>query len=188
MRTIDVVRVNGWHFVTAGGIGLPVSIIETVEKLRRGPKGSRVMARLTGSGLYALAMFYHTFFAARLARTVEVRIGTQFESLPLYALLIANMSTIGRYMRVAPEAHVADGHLRVVTFGAQSPWHLATAAMRTLNGSHGGAASVRTFTGRCVTLRTDTPTPFCADGETRLCDTSFKIEIVPNALSLICPL
>ena len=186
-RSIDVIRVIHWHFITVGGIGLPVHVIETVDRLRGGPACVRACARLTGSGLYALAMLYHLVHPAGMIAKVELRLADVTLDLPVYALLIANVGTIGRYMRVAPDAFVDDGQLRVVAFGAKSPWHMAAAGLRTFNGSHGRLAHVHVFSGRKLKLTTNRPTRFCADGELKSPAASFDIEIVPRAIALICP-
>jgi diacylglycerol kinase (ATP) len=186
-RSVDVIRVNHWHFITAGGIGLPVHVIETVDQLRRGPACVRAGARLAGSGLYALCMLYQLIRPAQPVTKLEVHLEDGTIGLSVYALLVANVGTIGRYMRVAPEAGVEDGQLRVVAFSAGSPWSFAAAGLRTLNGSHGRMSSVHMFSGRRLKLTTDRPTRFCADGELRSPSVSYDIEVVPRAIHLIRP-
>jgi diacylglycerol kinase (ATP) len=186
VRTIDVVRVNDWYFITAGGIGLPAHVINTVNQSRRGSGWLNACVRRAGSGLYALSTLYHVTRAAGTAETMALKLEDQTVRLPVYALLVANLSTIGKYMHIAPGACPGDGQLRVVVFAARSCRSFAAAALRTLNGSHGRSASVSMYRGRRLNLTTDRPTTFCADGELKLCGSSFDFEVIPGAIRVIC--
>ena len=185
---IDVIRVNSWHFVTAGGIGLPVDVVETVGGLRRRSGPAPALAQILGPALYPLSMAYHLFRGARTARTVDVELDDRKMRLRVVALLVANLRSVGRYMQIAPQASLADGLLHLFVLEATgSRLALVSSALRTLNGSAARGACVRMLSGRRLTLNTEGRTSFCADGELGLRGSTFKLEVVPEGINVICP-
>jgi diacylglycerol kinase family enzyme len=91
VRNIDVIRVNAWHFITSGGVGLPVDVLETVDDLRGRTGPGRRCARLLGSGLYPISMLYHLIRGVGQARNVELQLDGRRISLRVQALLVSNL-------------------------------------------------------------------------------------------------
>lgn len=185
VRQIDVIRVNSWHFITSGGVGLPVAVLETVDHLRG---SSRWCARRLGSGLYPMALLYHLIRGAGKAQNVELILDGRKLDLSIHALLVSNLQRIGKYMCIAPRADAADGRLHLFALeAAGSRLQVALSALSTLARQEGRHHGVRMLSGRRLVLNMERATTFCADGETRLCSSSFRFDVVPGGVQLICP-
>ncbi|NIP43214.1 MAG: hypothetical protein GWO41_07945, partial [candidate division Zixibacteria bacterium] len=55
-RNIDCIRVNGYHYLTSGGIGLGTDVIKTVDKMLKGGRFSKWLVRKLGNRIYSLGV------------------------------------------------------------------------------------------------------------------------------------
>lgn len=58
LQPVDVIGVNGWYYVTAGGIGLPSEVAGIANAIKSKGKSGRVIGQISGSKLYILVMIY----------------------------------------------------------------------------------------------------------------------------------
>lgn len=118
----------------------------------------------------ATAFLRATLRAIRAYRAAPVRVevdGAEWFEDRLLLLAVANGTTFGKGMRVAPGADPGDGVFDVVAVRAVSTLRLVRELPRLYLGWHLSAAPVRHTRGRQVRLNPGAPLPpFDADGET----------------------
>lgn len=118
----------------------------------------------------ATAFLGATLRAIRCYRPVPARVevdGAPWFEGDLLLLAVANGTTFGKGMRVAPGADPGDGMFDVVAVRGMSRLQLVRELPRLYLGRHLGAAPVRHIRGRQVRLLPSGPLPpFDADGET----------------------
>ena len=111
-----------------------------------------------------------TLAALRRYRSVPVRVwldGEAWYEGPLFLLAVANGTTFGKGMRVAPQARPDDGALDVVLVGDVSGWELMLRLPQVYLGRHLHARPVQHRRAREVRLEPLAPLPpFDVDGET----------------------
>jgi diacylglycerol kinase (ATP) len=111
-----------------------------------------------------------TLVALRRYRCVPARVivdGEPFYEGPLFLLAVANGTTFGKGMRIAPLADPADGLLDVVVVGAIAGWQLLHRLPQVYLGRHLAAGPVRYRRAREVELQPLAALPpFDVDGET----------------------
>lgn len=121
-------------------------------------------------GRGATAFLRATLRAIRLYRAVEVKVEVdrkRWFSGKMLLLAVANGTTFGKGMRVAPAADPGDGEFDVIAVHSVSRGRLLRELPRLYLGRHLGAAPVRFTRGRQVRLLPAEPVPpFDADGET----------------------
>ncbi len=149
---------------------------------------SQAVNAIPGRG--AGAFLGATLSALRRYRCVRatVRLDDQrwFEG-PLLILAVANGSTFGKGMRVAPHACLDDGEFDVVAVGEVPGWELALRLPQVYLGRHLRARPVRHARARKVSLEPIDPLPpLEADGET-YAPGPVTFTIVPGALRIAAP-
>ena len=188
VRPIDMIRVNGWHFLTCGGIGFPCEVIRLVESLRHGNSLIKSLCRWSGEAIYATATAYRLL--NDLVSSMQVRIETESSNRKVAAhmVIIANQPRFGRRFCVAPDADDCDGQLDICLFAdTKSKTNLARNILRTIPGTHTNHPGVEMFRANRLTVHTENETDFFGDGEIQLCARSYDIDIVPRAINVICP-
>jgi YegS/Rv2252/BmrU family lipid kinase len=131
---------------------------------------------------------YQIAAAGVLARwrpiTYDLTVDGRTERLRGHTVIVANGAWYGGALKVAPAARLDDGLLDLVTIGAVSRRRLlpVLAAMR--RGGHLTMPGIASRPAREVTIATDRPTPFYADGE-RLPAGPVTVRVRPAALRLI---
>jgi diacylglycerol kinase (ATP) len=128
-----------------------------------------------------------TLSALRRYRCVPVGVevdGERWYEGPLFLLAVANGTTFGKGMRIAPDARVDDGAFDVVLVGEIAGLELVRRLPQVYLGRHLGARPVRHRRGVRVLLEPRAPLPpFDIDGETyRSCAAVFEIQ--PGALRI----
>jgi diacylglycerol kinase (ATP) len=126
-----------------------------------------------------------TLAALRRYRCVPVRAALDGEAWfegPLFLLAVANGTTFGKGMRVAPHARPDDGLFDVVAVGEVSGWELVLRLPQVYLGRHLSARPVQHARARQVLLEPLAPLPpFDADGETYPSGT-VTFTVAPGAL------
>jgi diacylglycerol kinase (ATP) len=114
----------------------------------------------------------------------DLTVDGRTERLRGHTVVVANCPWYGGALKVAPSARLDDGLLDVVTIGAVSRRRLlpVLAAMR--RGAHVAMPGIAARTAREITIATDRPTPFYADGE-RLPPGPLTVRVRPGALRMI---
>jgi len=188
LRLADVICVNGWYYLTAGGIGAPCDAAAVAEAIRRQVPFGQMVSYLLGSRIYILTLL-HTFLN-RLNRSGKVTIRVNGKSIICdpFSLLVMNQPTLGRCFRVSPQAINSDGLLDgCLIEQSRSRTYLLKIIANTLRGRHLGMQGVRHFQSRSLSISTVHSAAFFGDGEIRQYGTSFNVRVIPSALKVIVP-
>ena len=131
-----------------------------------------------------------TLAALRRYRCVPVRVtldGEAWYEGPLFLLAVANGTTFGKGMRIAPRARPDDGAFDVVLVGEVAGWELLRRLPQVYLGRHLRAKPVRFRQAREVRLEPLAPLPaFDVDGETYASGVA-TFSLLPGALRVAGP-
>lgn len=150
--------------------GLPGDVAAAVAK-RGKPLGGTLSYLLEG----ALAA------ATASPRPMRLTVDGKAEEGSFHLFTVANTSTFGGGMKVAPGADAADGLLEVVTIGALSRTALLALMPRAHSGGHVGHPGVLIRQGRTVELCSDEPLDLNLDGDLEG-QTPARFEVLPGVL------
>ena len=179
-RAVDLVRVRFGdgrtaHFIGAGGMGLDAEAAHLANtRFKSWPGVSRYVAG-------ALWTFYHQ-------PTLELRAemdGVRWAGQALFAA-VANATSYGSGVRIAPEAKMDDGWLNVVLVGEVSWKRLVEAIPILLTSGDLRYEEVHRFRCRQVGLLADRPAKVHGDGEL-LGESPAEFEIIPGAIRVMAP-
>ena len=166
---------GGFFFVNIASAGVSGMVDETVNAVAT--RGRTTFLRCTLTAL-------------RRYRCVPVRVwadGEEWFAGPILLLAVANGTTFGKGMRVAPGAALDDGLFDVVLVGEVSGLQLARRLPQLYFGSHLGARPVRFRQAREVRLEPEAPLPpFDVDGETYPSG-AVTFRVLPAALRVAGP-
>jgi diacylglycerol kinase (ATP) len=111
-------------------------------------------------------------------RTTQLRLEVDAEAWegPMLLCAIANATSYGAGMRIAPQAHIDDGLLDVVLVRPLSRLGFLRAFPQVFRGAHLNHPAVQVFRGREVRLLTEEPEPVNVDGDI-LGSTPLKVEV-----------
>jgi len=175
-QTVDVMRAEAAgrtrHVLTVGGSGFDAQV------------AGRAMAitRLRGAPRYVAAVLAEMPHYAPADFTIEV--DGDRSDLPAMLVAVANGSTYGGGMRVAPAAHLQSGSLEICIVGALSRLEFMRAFPSVFRGTHTAHSRVRMLRGQRVTISADRPLGVIGDGE-RLGVLPATFTVLPRALSVI---
>jgi YegS/Rv2252/BmrU family lipid kinase len=187
-RRADLVRVNGRLYATAGGIGLPCEIAAIADKIKRGSRAGRMLVRLLGSHIYVLAVLLALSKQEVSRAVVTLQRDGSIRRVDGLSLMVNNQPFLGRRFRMAPEAVNDDGCFDVCLIrGHESRWSVLPLLVRVLLGRHVASPVVESWRGKELRLTADAPLPFFGDGEIFSPARDFRIELVPQALTVIAP-
>ncbi|HLB44361.1 MAG TPA: diacylglycerol kinase family protein [Candidatus Limnocylindrales bacterium] len=154
---VDTVRVSvadgERHFLNVVGTGFDAVVAARAERI----------PVLRGAGRYVLAIVAELprFSAATITLTVDG------ERLQLRAMMVAlaNGSTYGGGMRVAPSASLTSGRLEICIVGELSTVEFMRAFPRVFRGTHVDHPAVTMLSGREVHIDADRPLRLIGDGD-----------------------
>jgi len=188
IRSVDVICVNQWHYLTIGGIGLPCSTLIRAESMKQGGIIGRTLTRLSSGKLYLLALI--GAFAERgwQGESMSIRNNGSRRTESIVSLLIGNQPRLGNQFRVLPGAVDNDGQFDVFTIlDIGRPTATAETVLRTINGSHLDRADVRMLRTDRLQIETTRVVPFFGDGQIGVRGRAFDVWILPRAVRLIVP-
>jgi diacylglycerol kinase (ATP) len=166
---------GGFFFINIASAGVSGMVDETVNAVAA--RGRTTFLRCT---LTALARY----------RCVPVQVWADGEAWfegPVLLLAVANGTTFGKGMRVAPGALLDDGLFDVIAVGEVSGLQLARRLPQLYFGKHLGAKPVRFRRAREVRLEPEAPLPpFDVDGETYPSG-PVTFRVLPGALRVAGP-
>jgi diacylglycerol kinase (ATP) len=143
---------------------------------------------LRGHGGYALTLASTIFrfapFPVKILTLAETGGWTARTDQPAILAAIANSSTYGGGMKIAPRAQIDDGQLDVCVIGAVDPCKLACLFPTVYFGRHLRIREVDYFQTARVRLETETPFEVYADGE-YVCRTPVEMTVQPGALKVL---
>jgi diacylglycerol kinase (ATP) len=187
-RRVDLIRVNNWYFVTVGGLGLPCETLERAEYLKHDTTLVGRLCRALGSGAYLLSLLSlcGTLSRPRGRVTVESERGC-FTCDPL-SLLVANQSRLGHSFTVAPKAINSDGRCDLFIIERSSRITQTIRAVgQTIGPLRHEPDNIIRLQSSHLVLSCEEPTRFFGDGEVRLEEHRFDIEVIPRALRVLVP-
>lgn len=179
-RPVDLVRVRFSddriaHFIGAGGMGLDAQAAHLANtRFKRWPGVTRYLAG-------ALWTFFHEP-AFELAAEMD---GTRWTGRALFAA-VANATSYGSGVRIAPDAKMDDGWLDVVLVGDIAWTRLVEAIPIVLTTGDLRFDEVKRFRCRRVVLRADRVAMVHGDGEL-LGESPAEFEILPGAIRVMVP-
>jgi YegS/Rv2252/BmrU family lipid kinase len=188
LRPIDLIKVNGWHFATVGGIGLPCEALQKMENKRR-------LDRQTIPGTGYLRRFSYLQALLSLFRDIpysrgEIEIKTERNGLigEYISLLISNQPRVGHLFQVAPDADNHDGlcDLMLLAPAKNRARSYLSVSTTLLPGNHRFENIIR-YRGRQFLIILKQPVSFFADGEIPFSGRLFRIEVIPQALRVLVP-
>jgi diacylglycerol kinase (ATP) len=175
-RAVDLVRVRFddgrvAHYIGAGGMGLDAEAAHLANtRFKKWPGVSRYLA----------GMFSVFFREPLLSLSAEID-GLTWSGPALFAA-VANSSSYGSGVRIAPDARMDDGLLDVVIVGDVSLLRLVEAMPVVLSsGNLRGFPEVMRYRGRRISLRADRAAMVHGDGE-ELGVAPAEFEVMPGAV------
>ena len=179
-RAVDLVRVRfsdgrTAYFIGAGGMGLDAEAAHLANT--RFKKLPGVMRYLAGT--------LWTFFHEPAFELIAEMDGTQWNGRALLAA-VANATSYGSGVRIAPDAKMDDGWLDVVLVGDVSWTRLVEAIPIVLTNGDLRFDEVKRFRCRRVTLHADRAVKVHGDGEL-LGESPAEFEILPGAIRVMAP-
>lgn len=179
-RAVDLVRVQFGdgrtvHYLGVGGVGLDAEAAHLANTRFKGWPG--VTRYLAGT----LWTFYH---APALELRAEMD-GVRWAGKALFAA-VANATSYGSGVRIAPEARMDDGWLDVVVVGEVEWTRLFEAIPILLTAGKLHFEEVQRFRCRRVRLETERPARVHGDGEL-LGESPAEFEVLPGAVRVMAP-
>ncbi|MBX7185230.1 MAG: diacylglycerol kinase family lipid kinase [Vicinamibacteria bacterium] len=177
VRSIDVGRVEGRHFLNVAGFGFDMAVLERSFQVRW----------LRGELLYLycalLEMKAYPGFALR-----SVLDDGPGPSGTHMMVIVANARKFGGGFAIAPEASLDDGALDIVSFGDLGFFARLKAMSALIKGRHNGLPGIATTRARRAAFEFTAPPTFETDGEWRQAKSaSLIIETLPKALRVLVP-
>lgn len=179
--SMDVGRVNGKLFLAMVGVGFDALVTRWVDRVRAGRLGGVIYRKFpdalyTCCGIVALKRFLPTRFRVELdGEEAASRAGS---------VIVANTATYAKGWTLAPEASPFDGRLDAVvlhhTVAPLAAWPLLRAKARQPFGPFFG----RVARAESVTIRSDRPFLWQADGDPMPPVEQLEIGLCPAALRI----
>jgi YegS/Rv2252/BmrU family lipid kinase len=188
LQNLDVIRVNGWHYVTAGGIGLASDIAKTANAIRRNNKMGRIIMQILGSKLYLLAGLLQ-LLKKRGRNPLYVQSNGSLIKTNALSLMVDTQPFLGRRFLISPSADNGDGLADICLIeNTATPLLTALIILKVLAGRHIHSSAVKTWCVKQMRIDTGKPMAFLGDGEIIAYGSRFDIKIIPRALALLTPL
>jgi diacylglycerol kinase (ATP) len=157
------------RFVNAVGVGFDAAVAERINRRRR----------LTGGLVaYLPSITAELAHLKRLEATVQVD-GERFEGSWLL-VAVANGTSYGAGLKIAPHARCDDGLLDVVLVEQTGRADVLRSLRLVMRGAHESHPKVRMLQGRWVSIEAETPSPALVDGDV-IAQTPLEIEVEPGA-------
>jgi diacylglycerol kinase (ATP) len=177
-RTIDVAHVDtaerGRYYLNVAGAGFDSEVNAYANRVRV----------LTGTLKYVFSTF--VTLARFTAGEFTVRVDGDDHSLPAMMIAVANATSYGGGMLVAPDASVDDGALDVCVIGEMRKSSFVRSFPKVFKGRHVDHPAVRMFRGEKVEISADRPFLVYADGEF-VGSTPATFTVHPGALRVVVP-
>ena len=174
-RMVDLGKIGNRWFLNVAGCGFDAKVAERVNRGYRHLNDS--MAYVAGV-LQTLISFKSPHFILTMD-------GSTYESDGMLCT-IANASSYGGGMRVAPQAEIDDGVLDICFLKHAGRIEFLRAFPRVFKGEHVTHPKVRMFRAMRGRVETIPPMPILVDGEV-IGETPVDFEIVPHILKVMTP-
>lgn len=184
----DVISVNGWCYVTAGGFGMASDVSHRANELKRRAYFGKLLLRLLGSRIYVLATLMSLFRKDAHRYPVTVRCNGAVADWDSLFLMIDNQHFLGSHFQMTPQAKNNDGRFDVCLIESlRSRLGILSVILQVLKGRHIYSPQTHLWQESELTVQTKEPLTFFADGETLPPARTFNIKLLPSALNVIVP-
>ncbi len=176
-RDLDLMRINGRHFILQIGIGLDSLMIKDTDRAAK-----RRFGRLA----------YLTTLAGKLvgyqSRRFTMSVDGQRMRPRAWQVLVANAGTLGvPPFRWGPDIFPTDGELDLCIFNVRQARDYARLLWRLITGRYTPAPNISYVRiKQHITITTERPLPVQADGEI-IGETPVQIDVVPRGVTIIVP-
>lgn len=174
VRRIDVGEANGKRFLGIVSVGFDSECNRVANEVR-----------LLRSNLVYLYSLLRTLGGWKPAR-FTIRVDEERMRISGYSVSVANNSTFGGGMRIAPQAELDDGEFDIVIVGDVGKLRFIGNLPKVFKGTHVDQDEVRVFRAQHLELSASRPFPVYADGE-HLTDLPVSLRVLPRALSVLVP-
>ncbi len=175
LRSIDVGKVNGSHFLNVASVGLSVSIARRQDEQ---------LKRQWGVLSYVVATLDSLNEAQRFS--ARITCGDRSERVLAYQIAVGNGIHYGGGLMVSPDARIDDGLLDVYAIETASIANLIALAPKLRDGTLVERDDVAFFRGPTVRIETEKPMPVNTDGEVTT-ETPADFSVLPAALRVFAP-
>lgn len=188
-KEIDIINVNGWNYITGGGIGLHTEVARISEVIKSNKIYGNLLKQTLGSKVYILAMIFALIKLNNFLNYVEIYNDEKVIRIKILFMIINNQSFVGKIYHLCPKARNDDGFIDICLL-KYSPniWKMLCVLFKTLSGTHIKSSLVQSWKVKNITIKTKVELPYLGDGEIGLCSSTFNISVKPRALKLITPL
>jgi len=173
-RRIDVGEANGKRFLGIVSVGFDSECNRLANEVT-----------IIRSNLVYVYSLFRTLLGWKPAR-FTIRSESERIRTSGYSISVANNSTFGGGMRIAPQAKLDDGLLDVITVGEVGKLRFVANLRKVFNGTHVDDEQVRMFRASRVEISASRPFPVYADGE-HLTELPVSVRVLPRALSVLAP-
>ncbi len=173
-RRIDVGEANGRRFLGIVSVGFDSECNRRANEVK-----------LIRSNLVYVYSLLRTLVGWKPAR-FTIRVGDERTRLSGYSVSVANNSTFGGGMRIAPGADLEDGLFDVIAIGEVGRLRFLANLPKVFKGTHVDGEEVRVFRASHLELSASKDFPVYADGE-HLTDLPASVRVLPRALRVLTP-
>ncbi len=174
-QTIDVGKCGAGHFINIAGCGFDAFVAERINQ------GFKL---LRGTTAY-LAATLQTLSSYR-AQDVEIEVDGHVHHEKIMLCAVANATSYGGGMRIAPGASLNDGLFDIVVVGEVSKLEFLKTFPKVFKGAHLGHPKIKVIQGAEVKVRSASSLPVLADGE-MLGQPPMTFTVLPEALTVMFP-
>lgn len=184
---LDLIRLNGRYFVTAGGMGVVSDVAVGVNVLKAREGAVRKATKTLGSLVYVLYSFLLLLFSRRILSDLTVSIdGTELGTMRSVALFVNNQPSIGKTVVSYPGAESTDGKLGLCVMRRRNRLQsILTVILMSLNGAHTRRKDVLMVEGQTIRITSPEPKVFIGDGEVLAETRELELSIEPSALRVL---
>lgn len=173
-RRIDVGEANGKRFLGIVSVGFDSECNRRANEVK-----------LIRSNLVYVYSLFRTLVGWKPAR-FTIRVDDERTRFSGYSVSVANNSTFGGGMRIAPGADLEDGLFDVIAIGEVGKLRFLANLPKVFKGTHVNGEDVQVFRASHLELSASKAFPVYADGE-HLTDLPAALRVLPHALSVLVP-
>ncbi len=185
----DVITVNGWHYVTAGGLGLSSEVACRANKLKQNSVGWKLLGKILGSKIYILAVLLILLRHIKRHQYLLIKCNGYSHIMDTLSLMVNNQPFLGKNFWMSPRATNDDGLFDICWIeNSRTRVEVLLILLQVLKGKHVALPSVHTWQAEELLVQSKEPLTFFGDGEKFQEDTQFHLKILPKELSILVPL
>jgi diacylglycerol kinase family enzyme len=186
-RRIDLIRVNGWHLATTGGVGVAADVIRLADAIKY-TRAGRYLAAVLGSTLYLLLLALTATRQGRETYRLYSQAGVCSRCSSVFSLTLSNIPRLAGHFQLAPGANDRDGRLHLCCIqNSHGLLNLLKSILGTLTGSPQREADVMLSQVQSLMISCDQPSAFFGDGKIGVYGDRFRLDLIPAALPVLVP-